>query len=231
MPHARQIILSPAPQVSQQVCVGLLAAEPVAIGPAGPDLLAEIAELCKSLAQEHAGKSPSQIPGLAPARKLYKTFGVDPTKTRPSSESLLRRVVKGKAFPQISNAVDLCNYFALRFLLSLGLYDADKIQGQVTLRRGKAEESFAGIRKAEVHLQGRLLLADAEGPFGNPSSDSLRTCVDEQTRSLWMVIFAPADFPAEQMQQNVQICQSLMTKHLAPTGESIQVQGSVSPLR
>jgi DNA/RNA-binding domain of Phe-tRNA-synthetase-like protein len=216
-----------APEIRSSVRLGLIHACPVSIGPTQEALQKEIDDLCSSLAAEHAGKPPSEIPGLNHARDLYRTFGIDPTKNRPSSESLLRRVIKKKPFPKIFNAVDLCNYFALRFLLSLGLYDADKIKGEVVFRPGKQGESFAGIRKDQVHVGGRPVLVDQEGPFGNPTSDSLRTSVTDSTRSLWMVIFAPQSFPKEKLEEHVRTSCEYMAKHLAPTGEEVMTQGTI----
>jgi DNA/RNA-binding domain of Phe-tRNA-synthetase-like protein len=63
----------------------------------------------------------------------------------------------------------------------------------VELRLGKSGEEYAGIRKEVVHVSGRLALADSEGPFGNPTSDSARTMVTAATRQLLVVVFAPAD--------------------------------------
>jgi len=224
----------PEPEVSEeirsQVRLGLIHASPVSIGPTQSPLQQEIDALCSRLATDHAGKPPSEIPGLNHARDLYRTFGIDPTKTRPSSESLLRRVIKGKPFPKIFNAVDLCNYFALRFLLSLGLYDADKINGDVVFRPGQEGESFAGIRKNDVNVSGRPVLVDDDGPFGNPTSDSLRTSVTDSTRSLWMVIFAPVGFPKEKLEEHVRTSCEYMAKHLAPMGEEVKTQGTTIPL-
>ena len=59
------------------------------------------------------------------------------------------------------------------------------------LRLGREGEEYAGIRKDVVHVAGRLTLADDEGPFGNPTSDSARTMVTPATTSALIVIFAP----------------------------------------
>jgi DNA/RNA-binding domain of Phe-tRNA-synthetase-like protein len=211
------------------VRLGLIRAEPVAVEEAGSALLAEIDQTCRALAAEHEGRAPSEIAQLAPARDLYRQFGIDPTRTRPSSEALLRRVLKGKGMPRILNAVDVCNLCALKFLLSIGLYDAGKIRGGVTLRRGRPGESFPGIRKDDVHLEGRPVLADAEGAFGNPTSDSLRTSVTGGTRSLWMVVFTPPSFPAPALEAHVRTACDLMERHLAPAGQVVLTDGRVAP--
>lgn len=128
----------------------------------------------------------------AAVRTMYKQLGIDPTKTRPSSEALLRRVRKGDDLPRINSLVDVINWCSLETQLSFGLYDASKVVGAVTMRRGVDGESYAGIRKDEVHVGGRLVLADDLGPFGNPTSDSARTAVTEATTSALIVIFVPA---------------------------------------
>jgi DNA/RNA-binding domain of Phe-tRNA-synthetase-like protein len=127
---------------------------------------------------------------------MYKRFGIDPTKTRPSSEALLRRVRKGERLPRVNAAVDVCNWCSAETQLPYGLYDRDRVEGDVTLRVGRPGESYAGIRKDVVHLEGRLALADALGPFGNPTSDSARTCVEPGATRLLFVIFVPRELPA-----------------------------------
>ena len=126
-------------------------------------------------------------------RTMYKRVGLDPTKTRPSSEALLRRVRKGDALPRINSMVDVCNWCSLEFQLPYGLYDADKIDSSVELRMGTNGESYPGIRKDDVHVDGRITLADQRGPFGNPTSDSARTMVTTATTRALLVVFAPRD--------------------------------------
>lgn len=129
-------------------------------------------------------------------RTMYKRVGLDPTKTRPSNEALLRRVRKEQPFPRVNALVDVINWCSLEFQLPYGLYDRAHIRGGVTLRLGRDGEEYAGIRKDVVHLAGRLALVDDEGPFGNPSSDSARTMVTTETTDALVVVFAPADMAA-----------------------------------
>jgi DNA/RNA-binding domain of Phe-tRNA-synthetase-like protein len=141
----------------------------------------------------------------AAVRVMYRRTGLDPTKRRPSSEALLRRVRKGEALPRINSLVDICNWCSLEFQLPYGLYDLERIEGDVILRLGTDGESYAGIRKDEVHVAGRIALADARGPFGNPSSDSARTMVtDAATRAL-MIVFAPAEVPLVRLEHILEI--------------------------
>jgi len=130
---------------------------------------------------------------MAAVRTMYKRVGIDPTKRRPSSEALLRRVRKGEPLPRINSMVDVCNWCSLEFQLPYGLYDAAHIQGDVVLRLGRPGEAYAGIRKDDVHVGGRITLADAAGPFGNPTSDSARTMVTTATTRALVVVFAPVE--------------------------------------
>lgn len=216
-----------ADDVAPLLRLGVVRAEPVAVHPGGPDLISEMEGLARDLAARHAGTPPGEVEGLRPARTLYRAFGVDPTQTRPSSEALFRRAVGGKPLPRVNNAVDVCNLCSLRFLLPIGLYDLGKIEGDVTLRRGGDTEAYPGIRKDEVRLHGRPVLCDSVGPFGNPTSDSLRTSVSGDTRSLWMVIFAPAAYPRERMAAHVEDARTTLARFTGPEGETVTTEGEV----
>jgi DNA/RNA-binding domain of Phe-tRNA-synthetase-like protein len=137
-----------------------------------------------------ARPEPSDV--ITAVRTMYKKVGIDPTKTRPSSEALLRRVRRGDELPRVNSLVDIINWCSLETQLPYGLYDYDRIEGDVTLRLGAPGEEYAGIRKDAVHVGGRLTLADVRGPFGNPTSDSARTMVTTATTRALVVVFCPA---------------------------------------
>ena len=154
----------------------------------------------------------------AEVRTMYKRVGIDPTKRRPSSEALLRRVRKGDPLPRINSMVDVCNWCSLEFQLPYGLYDAARIVGDVELRLGHEGESYPGIRKDEVHVGGRITLADSAGPFGNPTSDSARTMVTVATRSALVVVFAPREIDTRQLQHVIEVTAQRMSEF---TGGSV----------
>jgi DNA/RNA-binding domain of Phe-tRNA-synthetase-like protein len=144
-------------------------------------------------------------PHLAATRSMYRKIGIDPTKTRPSSEALLRRVKKGEGFPRVNTLVDICNWCSAEFQLPYGLYDREHIDGEVRLRVGGPGEEYAGIRKDAVHLEGRPTLADTSGPFGNPTSDSARTMVTPSTLRALVVIFVPREVPRTAIERVIDI--------------------------
>lgn len=123
----------------------------------------------------------------ARARELYRRFGTDPTRHRPSSEALLRRARRGE-WPRINSLVDVANLMSLLLQVPVGLHDLGQVQGgQVTLRLGSDGEGYEGIGKEHVNVAGRLCVADEAGACGSPSADSARTKITTDTeRALWL---------------------------------------------
>jgi len=158
-------------------------------------------------------------------RTMYKRVGLDPTKTRPSSEALLRRVRKGDTLPRINSMVDVCNWCSFEFQLPYGLYDAAHIQGDVTLRIGREGESYPGIRKDEVHVGGRIALVDAAGPFGNPTSDSARTMVTTATTRGLLVVFAPREVDVRRLTHVMDVTSERMRQYTGCTEAARLVGG------
>ena len=183
-----------APEIAGRVCVGLLVLEGVSVRESDPALDAEVDRTCASFRERHGGGKSSEVPGAADARTLYKALGIDPTKTRPSNEALLRRALKGETLYRINTLVDALNLVSLREQLPFGLYDLDRVKPPVVLRKGAAGEGYEGIRKGVVNVEARPVLVDAEGPFGNPTSDSARTMITLETRNALVVAYSPAGY-------------------------------------
>ena len=190
--HATSMRFTLAPDLATIVRPGVLWLEGATVVEREPRLVAPLAA-AKAAVRMHP---PEEI---AAVRTMYKRVGLDPTKTRPSSEALLRRVRRGDQLPRINSMVDVCNWCSLEFQLPYGLYDAAHLNGDVELRLGRDGEAYPGIRKDDVHVDGRITLADATGPFGNPTSDSARTMVTSATTRALLVVFAPRDVDARRL--------------------------------
>jgi DNA/RNA-binding domain of Phe-tRNA-synthetase-like protein len=180
-----------APEFEGVARVGILQIDGLRV----TDSSAELKSMLNGLADEYAvrykGASLGEIPTVRQIRSIFHRSGLDPTRYRPSSESLLRRAVKGKGLYFINSVVDLVNYFSLKLLWPIGLYDADKLKPPISWRIGQEGESYEGIGRDRLNLARFPLLVDQEGPFGSPISDSMRTRVTEScTRILW-ITFAP----------------------------------------
>ena len=221
--HAPDLGLAVEDALRGVLALGLLEAENLRMDtvPAGFD--EECARICARLEHEHAGRPPADIPGVPEARALFHRLGVDPTKTRPSSEALLRRVVQGKGLPRVNLAVDICNLCSLEHQLPLGLYDREQVKGAIQARAGREGEGYPGIRKQHVNLAGRLLLADDEGPFGAPTSDSLRTSVGEATTRLLVVVFCPVERADRHLSVMLEHLADLLTRHASARVMAVRV--------
>jgi DNA/RNA-binding domain of Phe-tRNA-synthetase-like protein len=182
-----------APELQAIVRLGVLGFEQLTVIESATALDAPIAE-----AEALVRRAPPAERGAV--RTMYRRTGLDPTKRRPSSEALLRRVLKGDTLPRINSLVDVCNWCSLEFQVPYGLYDAERVRGAVTLRLGREGESYPGIRKDDVHVAGRMTLADEDGAFGNPSSDSARTRVTPATTRALLVVFAPTESTPAQVE-------------------------------
>jgi DNA/RNA-binding domain of Phe-tRNA-synthetase-like protein len=200
------------PELTGRVRLGILVLDGVRVVERDADLEAEIAAAGEEFRRLYGGGKSAEVPGAAEARSLYKALGIDPTKNRPSNEALLRRVLKGEALYQVNSLVDALNLTSLRQQLPFGLYDLDHVVPPVLLRKGAAGESYPGIRKGDVNVADRPVLVDAKGPFGNPTSDSARTCVTLQTRSTLVVAYAPGSFTQGRVLDVVDATQQTLTR-------------------
>lgn len=182
-------IVTVAPDVASAgpITLGLLEARVV--------VRADDEELAALLAAEadRAAARPveaiAELPAVAGTRRLYKALGKDPARYRPASEALLRRLSQGKGLYRVNTVVDVNNLISITTGLPGGTYDADRVEGPVTLRRGGPEDTYDGIGRGPLNLEGLPLLADAAGPFGSPTSDSTRTAIVPETRRLLMILY------------------------------------------
>ena len=149
------------------------------------------ASLAEAVARETQALRQVKAPpeGFAASRRLYRSFAIDPTRHRPSSEALWRRLRDRGDFPAVHPLVDLTNLLSLRFQVPYGLYDLERIQVAVEIDLGRVDDRYQGIRKEMLGFAGKIVLRDEQGAFGNPSSDSLRACVGEASRDILQVLF------------------------------------------
>src|ERR1700694_1902211 len=133
-------------------------------------------------------RSGLESPQVTATRAAYKALGKDPARYRGSAEALLRRVVAGKGLPQINAVVDVINLVSVESRLPVGLYDLAHVTGEIVFRAGRAGETYKGIGKYDLNLEGMPVFADTVGPHGSATSDSERTMVTAATKEVLAVI-------------------------------------------
>ena len=214
-----------ADELRGRVRLGLVVLEGVSVREADASLHDEVDRLCRELRERYGEGKSAEVPGAADARTLYKALGLDPTKTRPSNEALLRRALKGEPLYRINTLVDALNLSSLRYQLPFGLYDLDRVEPPIRLRRGAAGESYEGIRKGGVNVEARPVLVDTNGPFGNPTSDSARTMITLATRRALVVAYAPSGYSPARLGDVLDGTAEALTRHCGGSETAREVLG------
>jgi DNA/RNA-binding domain of Phe-tRNA-synthetase-like protein len=158
--------------------------------PSPPALIEELNNCEQSIWRLPEPRAMLESPQILATRAAYKTLGKDPARYRGSAEALLRRVIAGKNLPRINAVVDIINLVSVESRLSIGLYDLAHVQGDIVFRAGRAGETYKGIGKYDLNLEGLPVFCDALGPHGSPTSDSERTMVTIETRNVLAVIIS-----------------------------------------
>ena len=160
-------------------------------------------------------------PQVEATRAAYKALGKDPARYRGSAESLLRRVVAGKGLPQINAVVDVINLVSVESRLPVGLYDLGHVVGEIVFRAGRAGETYKGIGKYDLNLEGLPVFCDTAGPHGSPTSDSERTMVTSATKEVLAIIISFGGM--EGLERSAQRLSALLTQHAAAQNVEIQI--------
>jgi DNA/RNA-binding domain of Phe-tRNA-synthetase-like protein len=180
-------------------------------------------ELCvceESILKLAEPKTALESAAILATRAAYKALGKDPARYRGSAEALLRRVIAGKKLPRINNVVDVINYVSVESRLPVGLYDVAHVQGDILFRAGRAGETYKGIGKYDLNLEGLPVFCDAAGPHGSPTSDSERTMVTLATKQVIAIIISFGG--AEPLQRWGQQMTELLQRYAS--GKNIQLE-------
>ena len=210
-------------QEIENVCPGFVGAAVearVVNTPFSPELWKEIHALEDKFRGELTTESLKELSGIAATRRVYKACGKDPSRYRPASEQLIRRMLQGKELYQIDTLVDLVNLAYIAYGYSIGGFDADKFVGDtLTLGVGKEGEPYEGIGRGMLNIAGLPVYRDAIGGVGTPTSDNERTKMTLQTTHL-MVLINGYDGNEERVADNARFIQELVRKYCQSDGGS-----------
>ncbi|MBB3870304.1 hypothetical protein ETC01_07430 [Geobacillus sp. NFOSA3] len=151
----------------------------------------------------------ADIPELAEWRRAFKTIGTDPSRYRPSSESLYRRIQKKNFIPTIHSAADVNNFFSLYYKIPIGIYDLDKLEGPITIDIGTDQDEYIAINGRTVNFSHKLVSKDVHGPFGSPIVDSQRTAVTKETKNAVQIVYLLPSMKQEQCEKLLQSMQKM----------------------
>jgi DNA/RNA-binding domain of Phe-tRNA-synthetase-like protein len=174
-------------------------------------LLAELDNCAQAILKLAEPRSVLESGRITATRTAYKTLGKDPARYRGSAEALVRRVISGKGLPRINTVVDIINLVSVESRMSIGLYDLAHVQGDIVFRVGRAGETYKGIGKYDLNLEGLPVFCDALGPHGSPTSDSERTMVTGKTKKVVGIIISFSG--AETLGEATRRLSELITKY------------------
>jgi len=160
------------------------------------------------------------IPSIAATRRIYKKCGKDPSRYRPASEALIRRMLQGKELYKVDTLVDLINLASISYGYSIGGFDADKFVGDtLALGIGREGEPYEGIGRGLINIAGLPVYRDNEGGVGTPTSDNERTKITLDTHRL-VVLINGYDGNRDRVCQNAEYIQMLLQKYAESNGGS-----------
>lgn len=213
-------------QEIEQVCpqfVGAAVEAQVVNTPYSAELWDEIHEWEERFRSELTTESLKELSGIAATRRVYKACGKDPSRYRPASEQLIRRMLQGKELYQIDTLVDLVNLASIAYGYSIGGFDADKMVGTtLTLGIGREGEPYEGIGRGLLNIAGLPVYRDAEGGVGTPTSDHERTKITLTTTHV-LVLVNGYDGNEQQVVATARYMQELFRKYAASDGGTLTV--------
>ena len=185
----------------------------------------EISQLGTRFRQELTTETLKEMTSISATRRVYKVCGKDPSRYRPASEALIRRMLQGKELYQRDTLVDLVNLASIAFGYSIGGFDADRFAGDtLTLGIGREGEPYEGIGRGQINIHGLPVYRDALGGVGTPTSDHERTKMTIDTRHL-VVLINGYDGNRQRVTQNAEYLQDLLRRYAHSDGGHYHLYG------
>lgn len=198
--------------------VGACVEAQVTNSPYCAELWDEINALGEKFRRELTTESLKELTSIAATRNVYKACGKDPSRYRPASEALIRRLLQGKELYQRDTLVDLVNLASIAYGYSIGGFDADKFVGDtLTLGIGREGEPYEGIGRGMINIHGLPVYRDAQGGVGTPTSDNERTKMQLTTTHL-VVLINGYDGNVQRVTENAEYIQTLLRKYCHSDG-------------
>ncbi|RXJ00628.1 hypothetical protein DS745_11220 [Anaerobacillus alkaliphilus] len=197
--------------------VGVISYSNINVHHSSSEIQLDVKAICD---RQQLYQNVTDIVGIKEGRQLFKMIGTDPSKYRPSSEALLRRVLKGDPVPSIHSAADVNNLFSIKYAIPIGIYDFDKLSLPIEIRVGDENDLYEAINNRETNMKSKLLSADKIGPFGSPIVDSKRTMVTPETKNALQIIYFHPELPQESLNSITEEIKDYFLLHHGGTGTS-----------
>ncbi|MGM9954528.1 MAG: B3/4 domain-containing protein [Peribacillus sp.] len=191
--------------------IGFITYENIEVGPSPQMVKGRLQLFQEALFFDLEEKELTDFPGIKEWREIFKMTGTNPSRYRPSVEALYRRVKKQNYLSPIHSAIDLNNFFSLLYEVPIGIYDADALSGDLSIKIGGSMDQYPGLNGRVNSMENMIVSADDDGAFGSPYVDSERTKVTEDTKHAIQIIYLQAKTPIKEAEQ---LTKSLMDMFL-----------------
>jgi DNA/RNA-binding domain of Phe-tRNA-synthetase-like protein len=212
-------------QVSRTICdlnpgftIGMIEYKGIQVGESPQMLKGRLQLFQESIYFDLLEKNVTELEGIKEWRGIFKATGKDPNRYRHSAEALYRRISKQNYLQTIHSAIDLNNFFSLEYQIPIGIYDSDKLQGNITIKVGEENEEYGGLNGRTNNLANLIVSADDKGPFGSPFVDSERTAVTEETRNALQIVYLRPSSALTEMEKMTESLMNMFTQIHGGTG-------------
>lgn len=210
-----------------RIRIGALALGDVRLDTTPPDLDAALVRTSEGLRAMWGHVTDlREIPGIAPARDLYRQWGLDPVRTVPAGEALLAHVLAGHDVPAadpLGRAMALCT---LRHPAPLAVLDPQAVGHRMLVRVGSAEDGRLETGGKPLRLEGQPVLCDGEDrPLATPLGQDAAIRPGPRTTRILVVGWFPASADAAGAESALDGIARTLETHLGGVVEGRLVAG------
>jgi len=191
-------------------------------------------EIQSGAAERLAPAPASSRESIKAWRSAFTAFGVKPTRHRNAAEALLRRLDRAGDIPSISTLVDVGNAVSISHSLPVAVFDADKVEGMLTVTFAQGDEPFAGLgaSESETPEAGEVIFIDAGSQVAARRwcwKQGGATATGPSTTSAVFIIEAVHDNNQADLDAAATDLERLLTSHLPGCSISRYTTSSDSP--
>jgi DNA/RNA-binding domain of Phe-tRNA-synthetase-like protein len=208
------------------ICVAESVIRSVAITKENTGLEALKREIMGEIASRYTLEKVKDEPLFRAYREFFRSVGVDPTKTRPASEALVRRILSGGMLPKINTAVDAYNLASAITGIPIAAFDADTLNGQLTMRFSSEGESFLGIgmERPLVLREKQVIVTNSEEIVAiYPYRDSEATKVTTDTKNIRILTCGVPGVSRERVVEAYGICADYLKEYTGGISAGVEV--------
>ncbi len=187
-----------------EICVGI--AEIRGVRQQGSDEISkEIVEVATEIKSRYRIDAVKEIRTIRMQRDFFWRMGIDPTKVRPASEALLRRILLNKGLPRVSPIVDAYNLASVKTLLTFSAFDLERIAPPLSVRFSREGEAVTLIGNRRKELTGKeIVLGDSEKILCvYVHGDVEETKVTDATKNVLLVAYGIPGMSKDELKEGV----------------------------